>query len=77
MSRSWVFHHLAVLTTIVVLPGLATGCDSDSPASCADMRAELASIPVGATQAWNDINALQKNVTRALKLQSDIEARCK
>ena len=71
------FNRLAASAVAVLALGVSTGCSSDTRASCADMRAELASItPATATQAWNDVNALQQSVARALKLQSDIAARC-
>jgi len=41
------------------------------------MRSELASLPpAGATQAWNDINELQKTVARGMKLKAEIADRC-
>jgi hypothetical protein len=55
----------------------AAGCSSDGQATCAEMRSELATLAPPATQNWDDINALQKSVERALKLQSDIAARCR
>jgi hypothetical protein len=64
-----------MLVLAVALQAAAVGCGGESRASCTDMRAELASIdPV--SEAWNDLNEVQKSLERADKLKSDIAERC-
>jgi len=77
MSAGHGFRWLAVTLSAIASAGIVAACSSDGPASCAAMRSELASLPpAGATQAWNDINELQKTVARGMKLKAEIADRC-
>lgn len=67
----------AVVVVGVAVAGLTpAACSSDAAASCAELRAELATISPDAEQAWENIEKLQESVEQALQLRAEIERRC-
>jgi hypothetical protein len=67
----------AVVAVGVVVVGLTpVACSSDAKASCAEMRAELATLSPDAKHAWENIEKLQDEVEHALQLRAEIERRC-
>lgn len=56
-----------------------SACSSDEQTSCAELRAELERITPTTnmgTVAWEDIEALQESVSKALQIRSEIAAEC-
>ena len=68
----------AIVAVSVVVSGLTpAACTSDAGASCAEMRAELATLSPDAEQAWEDIQNLQERVEHALLLRAELARRCR
>jgi hypothetical protein len=53
-----------------------SGCSGSPEATCDELRTELASIEVTASDAWDDITVLRGHVERELELWRTIERRC-
>lgn len=67
-----------LLVVLFAALGVSTGCSSGER-SCSDLRAELQQVTGGTAvdvSKWDDMDALQQVVTKALELQSEIDRRC-
>ena len=70
---------LAMVALAAMTAAQFSGCSSEEKTSCAELRAELQRItpPTNmGTVAWEDIEALQESVSKALQIRSEIAAEC-